>query len=167
MSESLEISGNTKEERYRSLLPQISALIESESDELANLSNIIAALHHGMEFFWTGIYFVKGNELVLGPFQGPVACTRIAFGKGVCGASWKEKQTILVEDVDAFPGHIACSSLSRSEIVIPGIDEKGDVVLVLDVDSEKLGYFDSSDQKYLETAMKLIIKCLNPNREKK
>lgn len=150
MAENIHINGNTKQEKYESLIPQIRALVEGESDRIANISNILAALKYSMDFFWVGIYEVKGGQLVLGPFQGPVACTRIALGKGVCGSSWKEKKTILVEDVDQFPGHIACSSLSRSEVVIPGLNKEGDVIFVLDVDSEHLAFFDTVDQQYLE-----------------
>jgi L-methionine (R)-S-oxide reductase len=167
MSESISVSGTNKKEKYQSLLPQISSLIEGETDLIANLANIISALKYGMDFFWVGVYFVKDRqsgqgkiqELVLGPFQGPVACTRIALGKGVCGKSWEQKQTIIVEDVDKFPGHIACSSLSRSEIVLPAFDKKGNVILILDVDSEELGSFDETDKEYLEKIMKLISKC--------
>jgi L-methionine (R)-S-oxide reductase len=147
-------------------------LVEGESDQIANLSNIMSALKFGMDFFWVGIYFVKeltpslskgdGEKvLVLGPFQGPVACTRIAFGKGVCGKSWEQKQTIIVEDVEKFPGHIACSSLSKSEIVLPAFDKKGNVSLVLDVDSEHLATFDETDKKYLEQVMEIISQCVN------
>lgn len=156
MAESLSVSGTTKKEKYESLLPQIKALIEGETDSIANLSNIMSALKFGMDFFWVGIYFVKDNELVLGPFQGPVACTRIGLGKGVCGTSWKEKKTIIVEDVDQFPGHIACSSLSKSEIVLPAFDKNGNVKLILDVDSEHLATFDETDKFYLEQLMRLI-----------
>ncbi len=168
MAESLSVSGNTKKEKYESLLPQIKALIEGEPDFIANLSNIMSALKFGMDFFWVGIYFVKyltpalsegegvKKELVLGPFQGPVACTRISLGKGVCGTAWKEKKTIIVEDVDQFPGHIACSSLSKSEIVLPAFDANGDVILILDVDSEELATFDGTDKIYLEQLMRLI-----------
>lgn len=156
MAESLIITGTTKKEHYESLIPQIKALIEGESDTIANISNIIAALKFGMNWFWVGVYFVKNNELVLGPFQGPIACTRIALGKGVCGTSWKEKRTIVVEDVDQFPGHIACSSLSRSEIVLPAFDKNGNVTLVLDVDSEHLATFDETDRLYLEQVIRII-----------
>ncbi|CAN5355022.1 GAF domain-containing protein [soil metagenome] len=173
MAESFNIAGTTKKERYESLLPQINALIEGESDFIANLSNIMSALKFGMDFFWVGIYFVKDltpalslkqgdgvkKELVLGPFQGPVACTRISLGKGVCGTAWKEKRTIVVDDVDQFPGHIACSSLSKSEIVLPSFDKNGEVTLILDVDSEHLAHFDETDQHYLEEVMKLISRC--------
>lgn len=158
MAESFSVSGTTKKEKYESLLPQIKALIEGETDFIANLSNIMSALKYGMDFFWVGIYFVKDNELVLGPFQGPVACTRIGLGKGVCGTSWKEKKTIVVEDVDQFPGHIACSSLSKSEIVLPAFDKNGNVSLILDVDSEHLATFDETDKLYLEQLMRLIEK---------
>jgi L-methionine (R)-S-oxide reductase len=158
MAEELIINTSTnKEERYRSLVPQIAALVEGEKDVIANLSNIAAALKQGMNFFWVGFYLVKENQLVLGPFQGPIACTRIDFGKGVCGASWKEKRTILVPDVDAFPGHIACSSASRSEIVLPGF-KSNDVHLVLDVDSDQLNDFDAIDQRYLEQIMRIVEK---------
>lgn len=167
MAESLSVSGTTKKEKYESLLPQIKALIEGETDFIANLSNIMSALKFGMDFFWVGVYFVRpsptlpkgeGAELVLGPFQGPVACTRIGFGKGVCGTAWKEKKTIVVEDVDQFPGHIACSSLSRSEIVLPAFDKNGEVTLILDVDSEHIATFDETDKVYLEQLMRLIDK---------
>ena len=158
MAESVIISGITKKEKYESLLPQIKALIEGERDFIANLSNIMSALKFGMNFFWVGVYFVKETELVLGPFQGPVACTRIALGKGVCGTAWKEKRTIVVEDVDQFPGHIACSSLSKSEIVLPAFDKNGEVMLVLDIDSDQLATFDQTDSIYLEQLMRLIEK---------
>jgi L-methionine (R)-S-oxide reductase len=158
MSETITISGESKEEKYLGLLPQIEALVTGEKDFIANLSNIIAALRSTFHFFWIGYYFVKDNELVLGPFQGPVACTRIAFGKGVCGTTWKEKKTIVVPDVDQFPGHIACSSESRSEIVLPAFDKNGNVFLVLDVDSNKIADFDAIDQKYLEKIIRLVEK---------
>ena len=162
MAESITVSGFTKKDQYESLIPQINALVAGESDCIANLSNILAALKYSMNFFWVGIYFVKGpSELVLGPFQGPVACTRIAFGKGVCGKCWELKKTIIVEDVDQFPGHIACSSLSRSEIVLPAFNNKGEVILVLDVDSEHLAYFDEIDRMYLEKVMGIITGCAN------
>jgi L-methionine (R)-S-oxide reductase len=156
MAESLILTGTTKKEKYESLIPQIKALIEGESDYIANISNIMSALKHGMDWFWVGVYFVKQEQLVLGPFQGPIACTRIAFGKGVCGSSWKEKKTIIVEDVEQFPGHIACSSLSKSEIVLPAFDKNGNVTLVLDVDSEHLATFDEADKFHLEQVMRLI-----------
>lgn len=143
----IKISG-TKEEQYKSLLPQIKGLIQGEPDLIANLANAVAALKETFGFFWVGFYIVKGEELVLGPFQGPVACTRISKGKGVCGTSWMNKETLLVPDVDAFPGHIACSSLSRSEIVVP-LMSNGEVVAVLDVDSSELNDFDHTDSQYL------------------
>src|SRR5690554_4777415 len=153
MSESLYIPvGTTKEENYISLLPQIEVLITDEKDLVANLANISAALKEAFGFFWVGFYLVKGEELVLGPFQGPIACTRIGYGKGVCGTAWKEGKTQLVPDVDAFPGHIACSSASRSEIVVPVL-KNGEVVMVLDVDSDQLNDFDQTDQKHLEQLM--------------
>ena len=156
MSESLYIPvGTSKEEKYLSLLPQIEALITDEEDLIANLANISAALKEAFGFFWVGFYLVKGEELVLGPFQGPIACTRIGYGKGVCGTAWKEGKTQLVPDVDAFPGHIACSSASRSEIVVPVIKD-GEVFMVLDVDSDQLNDFDATDQKYLEQLMRFL-----------
>ncbi len=148
MSEQIIISGQTKQAKYEALLPQIFALTESESSWIANLANTSAALKEIFGFFWVGFYLVDGDQLVLGPFQGPVACTRIAFGKGVCGASWKQERAILVPDVDAFPGHIACSSLSRSEVVLPLMKE-GEVIGVLDVDSDQLNEFDEVDVKFL------------------
>ncbi len=149
MAEDLKIAAGSREEQYRSLVPQIRALTEGETDFIANLANISAALKEQFGFFWVGFYLVKGDELVLGPFQGPVACTRIAMGKGVCGSAWKEGKTLIVPDVDAFPGHIACSSLSRSEIVVPFF-RGNEVAGVLDVDSEHLNFFDETDRKYLE-----------------
>jgi len=167
MAEVLILSQSTdKGERYKSLVPQIESLITGESDVVANLSNIAAALRQSMNFFWVGFYIVKNNampagrqELVLGPFQGPIACTRIAFGKGVCGASWKEKKVMLVPNVDEFPGHIACSSDSKSEIVLPAF-KNNEVALVLDVDSDKLNDFDKTDELYLGQVMRLIEKFL-------
>jgi L-methionine (R)-S-oxide reductase len=144
-----------KEARYQSLVPQIESLITGENDTVANLANIAAALRQAMNFFWVGFYIVKNNELVLGPFQGPIACTRIAFGKGVCGACWREKKVMLVPNVDEFPGHIACSSDSKSEIVLPAFKNK-EVALVLDVDSDRLNDFDATDEKYLLQVMKLV-----------
>lgn len=160
MSESLFIQETAaKAEKYEALIPQIEALISGEEDLYANLANIAAALKEGFGFFWVGFYLVKNEQLVLGPFQGPIACTRINFGKGVCGAAWKEAKTQLVPDVDAFPGHIACSSASRSEIVVPVFKGK-DVVMVLDVDSDLLADFDETDQKYLEKLMGILGKTL-------
>lgn len=160
MAENLIISSSTdKVARYQTLVPQIEALTSGEPDLIANLSNIAAALRQSMNFFWVGFYIVKNNELVLGPFQGPIACTRIAFGKGVCGASWKEKQTIIVPNVDEFPGHIACSSDSKSEIVLPAL-KNGEVALVLDVDSDRLNDFDETDKLYLSQVMSMIEKMI-------
>lgn len=156
MSENLIISVSAeKKDRYEILIPQIASLVEGEKDVIANLSNVAAALRQTMGFFWVGFYLVKENELVLGPFQGPIACTRIAFGKGVCGTSWKEKKTILVPDVDQFPGHIACSSDSKSEIVLPAF-KNDQVALILDVDSDKLDDFDEVDALYLGQLMHII-----------
>lgn len=156
MAESLIISQTaTKAERYSQLVPQIESLVTGESDVVANLSNVAAALKQAMNFFWVGFYIVKNNELVLGPFQGPIACTRIAFGKGVCGASWKEKKVIVVPNVDEFPGHIACSSASKSEIVLPAF-KNNEVALVLDVDSNVLNDFDEVDEKHLRDIMRLV-----------
>lgn len=147
--------GVTKVVRYRELLPQIRALVAGEPALIPNLSNIAAALKAGLGFFWVGFYLVKGDELLLGPFQGPAACTRIAYGKGVCGAAWKEKRTIIVDDVESFPGHIACSSLSKSEIVLPAF-RNDEVFLVLDVDSDSIAAFDKVDQQYLEEIIRII-----------
>lgn len=150
MAEELKVSTATdKREKYESLIPQIEALIQGEEDQVANLANIAAALRYGMGFFWVGFYMVKNDQLVLGPFQGPIACTRINKGSGVCGQSWERAETIVVPNVDAFPGHIACSSASKSEIVVP-IKRNGEVIGVLDVDSEELNSFNEVDQKYLE-----------------
>ncbi len=149
MAEELKISNGNKEERYQTLVPQIAALIHGETDVTANLANASAALKETFGFFWVGFYLVKNDELVLGPFQGSVACTRIQKGKGVCGTSWLKNETIIVPDVDAFPGHIACSSLSKSEIVVP-ITKNGSVVGVLDVDSDSYNSFDHIDEIYLQ-----------------
>ncbi|HWD88163.1 MAG TPA: GAF domain-containing protein [Mucilaginibacter sp.] len=156
MAEDLTIIRLTnKKEQYLSLIPQIEALLDGETDVVANLANICAALKEQFGWFWVGFYVVKNGELVLGPFQGPVACTRIAKGKGVCGAAWEQCKTLIVPDVEAFPGHIACSSVSRSEIVIP-IFRNGLVAGVLDVDSEHLDHFDYTDSIYLDQIVKLI-----------
>ncbi|MCX6190112.1 MAG: GAF domain-containing protein [Bacteroidetes bacterium] len=145
----------SKEERYLQLLSQIKAIVAGETDLIANLANITSILKETFSWWWVGFYFVKENELVLGPFQGPLACTRIAFGKGVCGSAWSRKQTIMVDDVETFEGHIACSSASRSEMVIP-IMRNHEVLDVLDIDSEKLAQFDVIDQQYLEELTALI-----------
>lgn len=158
MAEELIISDSKlKEERYKTLIPQIEALTAGEPNRIANMANVAAALRETFNFFWVGFYLVEGNELVLGPFQGPIACTRIAPGKGVCGSSWSEKKTFLVPNVDEFPGHIACSSDSKSEIVVPGINSSGEVEFVLDVDSDKLNDFDQTDQQYLEQVITKLI----------
>lgn len=138
-----------KEEKYRELLPKVRALVDGETDRIANMANVAALLHLEMGFWWTGFYRVEGQELVLGPFQGPVACTRIPFGRGVCGTAWRERKTIVVPDVEQFPGHIACSSESRSEIVVP-VWQGDEIVAVLDIDSRELGTFDETDRHYLE-----------------
>jgi GAF domain-containing protein len=156
MAEDLSIVQGTKEEQYQSVIPQIKALVDGEPDLIANLANIVAALKEQFGWLWVGFYLVKENQLVLAPFQGPVACTRIKKGKGVCGTSWERAQTIVVPDVEKFPGHIACSSKSKSEIVVPVI-RNGKVMGVLDVDSEDLQEFDETDKKYLEEIVDLII----------
>jgi L-methionine (R)-S-oxide reductase len=155
MSEDLLIITGTKEEQYRSLLPQIKAVTEGEADLIANLANISACLHDQFRWLWVGFYIVKKDELVLGPFQGPLACTRIKKGKGVCGKAWEQKQTIIVPDVNLFPGHIACSNLSVSEIVVPVI-RNNEVVAILDVDSEQYAHFDETDKRFLEELVKMI-----------
>ena len=155
MSEDLQIASGTKAEQYVSLLPQIKALMESEPDGVANLANVAAALKEQFGWLWVGFYLVRDGELVVGPFQGPVACTRIRKGRGVCGTAWAEARTLIVPDVEAFPGHITCSSLSRSEIVLP-IFSGGEVVGVLDVDSVELGAFDEEDQRWLEEVVKVM-----------
>jgi L-methionine (R)-S-oxide reductase len=155
MAEDLSIHTGTKEEQYQSLIPQIKGLLEGEPDLVANLANVAAALKEQFGWFWVGFYLVKNDELVLGPFQGPVACTRIRKGRGVCGSSWAQSKTLIVPDVEKFPGHIACSSLSRSEIVVP-IIRNGEVLGVLDVDSSELDEYDETDQQYLEQIIELI-----------
>ena len=143
-------------EKYLLLEEQVKSLVYGEDDLIANLSNIMSALKYGMNYFWVGVYKVAGDQLILGPFQGPVACTRIAKGRGVCGACWEEKQTIIVSNVDEFPGHIACSSATKSEIVLPIRNKKGEVAFVLDIDSTKLNDFDTEDQKGLEKIVTII-----------
>ena len=156
MAEDLKILKDlSKEEQYQSLIPQLTALLDGETDLIANLANVSAALKEQFGWFWVGFYLVKGDELVLGPFQGPVACTRIAKGRGVCGAAWLRNETIVVPDVDQFPGHIACASASRSEIVLP-FYLNNEIVGVLDVDSEYLSYFDEVDATYLTQILSLI-----------
>jgi len=145
-----------KEEKYKLLTEQIRSLIEGETDNVAVMANACAAIHETMGFFWTGFYRVVGDELVLGPFQGPVACMHIGYGRGVCGTAWKQRETIVVPDVEQFPGHIACSSLSRSEIVVPVFDKTGVVCAVLDIDSKEIGTFDDTDRQYLEKIANLF-----------
>ena len=150
------IATGNKEEQYQTLLPQIKAILEGEPDLIANLANTTAALKEQFGWLWVGFYLVKKDELVLGPFQGPIACTRIKKGRGVCGSSWSDAVTLIVPDVEKFPGHIACSSLSRSEIVVPVI-RNNEVIGVLDVDSEQFDHFDETDKKYLEEIIDLIV----------
>ena len=145
-----------KIEKYRLLTEQIRALIEGETDSVAVMANVCAAIHETMGFWWTGFYRVKDGELVLGPFQGPVACMHIGFGKGVCGTAWKDGRTVIVSDVEQFPGHIACSSLSRSEIVVPVFSKDGEIVAVFDIDSKELSNFDETDQEYLEGICRML-----------
>jgi L-methionine (R)-S-oxide reductase len=158
MSESIIVSGTTRKEKYISLLPQIKTLAEDNPGALAVLGNIMSALKYGMDFFWVGLYFVKNNELILGPFQGTVACTRIGFGKGVCGYAWEHKKTIIVDNVNDFEGHIACSSATQSEIVLPVFDKNGKVIMVLDIDSEHLAHFTDIDETYLKQVVAVIEK---------
>lgn len=155
MAEDLSVFKGTKEEQYQHIIPQIKGLLEGETDLIANLANVAAALKEQFDFFWVGFYLVKEDELVLGPFQGPVACTRIKKGRGVCGSSWEKGKTIIVPDVEKFPGHIACSSLSKSEIVLPLFSDSK-IVGVLDVDSSTLNSFDETDQLYLQKIVDLI-----------
>lgn len=157
MAEELKIAtGLSKAEKYQALLPQVQALTADETDMIANLANVAAALKQTFDFLWVGFYLIKGNELVLGPFQGPIACTRIQKGKGVCGTSWERGKTIIVPDVEAFPGHIACSSDSKSEIVVP-MKRSGSIIGVLDIDSEGHESFDEVDQAWLERVVELVV----------
>ena len=158
MAEELKISDGGKEEKYALLYTQIESVVASESDIIANMSNVAAMIHSTFGFWWTGFYRVVGDTLLLGPFQGPLACTRISYGKGVCGTAWSEKRTIVVPDVEAFPGHIACSSASRSEIVVPLFAADGSVCAVLDIDSEHLAMFDAVDELWLGKIVKLLRK---------
>ncbi len=155
MAEDLSISKGSKQEQYETLIPQIEGLLTGEDDLVANMANVAAALKEQFDWLWVGFYVVKHDELVLGPFQGPVACTRIRKGRGVCGLSWSEAKTLIVPDVEKFPGHIACSSSSRSEVVVPVIINN-EVVAVLDVDSQHLNYFDETDQQFLERIVSLV-----------
>lgn len=157
IKETFQQASLAKKEKYRLLTEQIHALIAGETDGVAVMANVCAAIHETMGFFWTGFYRVKDGELVLGPFQGPVACMHIGYGRGVCGTAWKERQTIVVPDVEQFPGHIACSSLSRSEIVVPVWSKDGEVVAVLDIDSKELSTFDDTDRHYLEQICNMLM----------
>ena len=148
-----------KIENYKLLLAQVKAIVKDETDSVANMANVAALIQETFHFWWTGFYRVVGNQLVLGPFQGPVACTRIGFGKGVCGTSWKEKKTLVVQDVEQFPGHIACSSESKSEIVVP-LMKNGEVIGVLDIDSERLATFDQTDKEWLEQIAEAVAAVL-------
>jgi GAF domain-containing protein len=156
MADNFVVTGDSKEEKYQNLMPQVKALIGGESDIVANMANVAAALKQTFGFFWVGFYVVKGGKLVLGPFQGAIACTRIDFGHGVCGTAWKEQRTIIVPDVDLFPGHIACNSESKSEIVVP-LFKNGEVVGVFDIDSDCLDSFDEIDALFLEIIAKELI----------
>ena len=156
MSENVNITAFTKAEKYQQLFPQIKSLLEGETDAIANMANVCAALKYGMDFFWVGFYLIKENELVLGPFQGPIACTRIKKGKGVCGTAWEKSEVIIVDDVDQFPGHIACSSLSKSEIVLPIYNSKKEIIGVLDVDSDAYKSFDEVDEEWLGKIVGLL-----------
>lgn len=157
MAEQLHIASGDRQARYEALLPQLQSLLHHETDRIANLANTAAALRQTFGFFWVGFYLVQGEELVLGPFQGDIACTRIRRGRGVCGTAWQEGRTLIVPDVDAFPGHIACSSASRSEIVVPIYDASGHIVAVLDIDSDQLDDFSEQvDQPALEALVKLL-----------
>ncbi len=155
MAEDLHIAIGSKEQQYQSLVPQIKGLLQGETNFIANLANICAALKEQFNFFWVGFYLVEGKELVLGPFQGPVACTRIAYNRGVCGTAWANEETLIVPNVDEFPGHIACSSLSKSEIVVP-LFQNGKCIAILDVDSKELNSFDLIDKQYLNTILDLL-----------
>jgi len=155
MAEDLIVATGSKEEQYQSLIKQLKALLQGENDHIANMANIAAALKEQFHFWWVGFYMVKGNQLVLGPFQGPIACTRINYGKGVCGTAWQKGETLIVPDVEQFPGHIACSSLSKSEIVVP-LFKGENCIGVLDVDSEYLNTFDDVDKRYLEEICRLL-----------
>lgn len=157
MAEQLILEGKSREERYRELYPQLRALLSAETDRIANLANMAAALRQTFGFFWVGFYLVSERELVLGPFQGDIACTRIPYGRGVCGDAWAQGQTLVVPDVESYPGHIACSSLSRSEVVVPIYDRSGEIVGVLDIDSQVVGDFSEElDRPWLERYVGLL-----------
>ncbi len=156
MAEELKISHGGKEEKYTLLYKQVATVVENEADTIANMANVSAMIHHTFGFWWTGFYRVQGEELVLGPFQGPLACSRIKYGRGVCGTAWKEQRAQVVPDVEQFPGHIACSSASKSEIVVPLFDADDNVTAVLDIDSEHYSTFDDTDRLWLEKIVALI-----------
>lgn len=156
MAEHLNIAEGSKAEKYAALLPQIQSVVEDEPDQIARMANVAAMLHETFQWWWTGFYRVIGEELVLGPFQGPLACTRIRRGRGVCGTAWNKDETQLVPDVDKFPGHIACSSASRSEIVVPVHNQEGKVIAVLDIDSAELDTFDATDRLWLERIVEIL-----------
>lgn len=157
MAEELTINQTAgKVEKYKELIPQIEALIGHETDLIANMANLVAALKQTFHFFWVGFYLVKEGELVLGPFQGPIACTRIRYGRGVCGTTWKERKTFIVPDVEQFPGHIACNSASKSEIVLP-VEQGGEIIAVLDIDSDRLAEFDETDAHYLQEFLRFLV----------
>ena len=155
MAEELHIAQGGKEEKYALLHKQVASIVENENDTIANMANVAAMIHHTLGFWWTGFYRVIGEELILGPFQGPLACSRIKFGRGVCGTAWKEQRTLVVPDVELFPGHIACSSASKSEIVVP-LFKEGKMIAVLDIDSEHLATFDETDKLWLERIVELL-----------
>jgi L-methionine (R)-S-oxide reductase len=161
MAESVSITGTTKEERYASLLSQLKALAEDDAGQMAVLGNLMSAIKYGMNFYWVGLYEVKNNVLVLHTFQGTVACTKIDFGKGVCGYAWKNKETVIVADVNKFEGHIACSSESKSEIVLPVFDKKGEVKMVFDIDSDQFATFDNVDKQWLAKVVEIIERIIN------
>ena len=156
MAEELKIASGTKKDKYTLLYKQVAEVVRYENDGIALMANVAAMIHHTFGFWWTGFYRVIGNDLVLAPFQGPMACSRIAYGKGVCGTAWQRGESIVVEDVEQFPGHIACSSLSRSEIVVPIYNKDNDIIAVLDIDSEHLATFDDVDRLYLEKIATLL-----------
>jgi L-methionine (R)-S-oxide reductase len=158
MADELKINASTKEDKYKELIPQLKSLVDTEEDLIANLANICAALKQSFNFWWVGFYLIKNDQLVLGPFQGPIACTRINFGKGVCGKSWELNKTLIVPNVDEFEGHIACSSLSKSEIVIPIKDKNKTIIGVLDVDSEFLNHFNETDEMFLNQILQFTFK---------
>jgi GAF domain-containing protein len=162
MAETISVVNNlSKEEKYKQFIPQVKALVDGEANRIANMANVCAALKEVFDFFWIGFYLVENDQLVLGPFQGPVACTRIAKGKGVCGTAWRENKTMLIPDVEQFPGHIACSAQSKSEIVLPFYNGQNQIAGVLDIDSDQLETFDETDSQFLENLLNEIREALN------